>query len=164
MSCRWKSLILLFILMILSLIFTCCASTKVVATSQVDSVRVEIRERIVEVPITAEIEIPEISERQVVNQDSSSLANDYAKSEAKILPDGSLYHSLETIPQKIGVPMIAKIPLRDTMIFRQNIGKQLVEVPRELTAWQKFRLDGFWVLLILIAGFVGVKLLLLYLL
>lgn len=150
--------------MILSLIFTCCASTKVVATSQVDSVRVEIRERIVEVPITAEIEIPEISERQVVNQDSSSLANDYAKSEAKILPDGSLYHSLETIPQKIGVPMIAKIPLRDTMIFRQNIGKQLVEVPRELTAWQKFRLDGFWVLLILIAGFVGVKLLLLYLL
>ncbi len=137
-------------LLLLTLFCTSCGTSKIVATSQVDSVRVEIRERIVEVPATAEVEIAEIAERVTVRQDTSRLANTYARSEAIITPNGELQHSLETIPQKIGAPMIARIPVRDTMIFRQSIGQQLVEVPREFTAWQKFRLDGFWVLLVLI--------------
>ncbi len=152
-----KYVIYMLNLLLLTLFCTSCGTSKIVATSQVDSVRVEIRERIVEVPVTAEVEIPKITERQVINQDSSSLSNDYAKSEAKILPDGSLYHSLETIPQKIGVPMIARIPAQDSVIFHQIIGTQLIQVPRELTAWQKIRLDGFWVLLFIIGVYLFIK-------
>lgn len=138
-------------------LFTGCASHRVISTSTSDSVRVEVIERVVEIYDTVEVEIPLIKEVAKIRQDSSSLANDYAKSEAKILPDGLLYHSLETIPQTIYAPIISSHTIKDSMVFQSQIISNVVEVERELTTWQKWRLNGFWVLLVIIAAYIVIK-------
>jgi len=114
-----------------------------------DSVRVEIRERIVH--DTVKFEVPLIKEKNVTRDTSSHLENDWAKSDASV-SDGLLYHSLETKPKTVYVPV--EVPVHDTLyIEKEGKGTTITkEVERPLTRWQRFRLKGFWWLL---AGLVG---------
>ncbi|MFI3265276.1 MAG: hypothetical protein SNG38_08255 [Rikenellaceae bacterium] len=115
-----------------------------------DSVRVEIRERIVTLEDTAIFELPHSFQSVISEVDSSYLENKYSKSVALIDSIGKLHHSLETKPQTIYAPIVSHHRVSDTMIFLINRVTNTVKIKEELTAWQLFRLNGFWVLLLLV--------------
>ena len=106
-----------------------------------DSIRVEYRDRIVH--DTATFEIPVIIEKNVTRDTSSHLENPYAKSDA-VVSDGFLWHSLESIPQTIEVPV--EIEVHDTTYIEKHAETVDVEKPVEkpLTWWQGLRIDAFW--------------------
>ncbi|WP_295990471.1 hypothetical protein [uncultured Alistipes sp.] len=124
----------------------CCPCRHLAASSR-DSVRVEVRERIVHLRDTVTVEVPVESVRQTVRDTMSHLETSYAFSEARINPDGSLTHSLENKDGEHPVEVDAKIVYRDSIVYRDRTNWEIVEVERELTPWQKFRLRAFWVLL-----------------
>lgn len=117
--------------MFLPLLSSC--SPKVYPTERTDSVRVEIRERIVH--DTATFVIEREVEKNVTKDTISHLENTYGKSDA-VVSGGLLHHSLETIPQRVAVPVY--IPVRDTTIVERQAETIVQEVERELTAWQRF--------------------------
>lgn len=92
------------------------------------------------------VEIPTIIEKVVTHDTLSHLENAYAKSDASVV-DGFLHHSLETKPHTEYVPVY--IPVSDTLITsgREEVKTETKFVEKELTKWQKFRMDGFWILL-----------------
>lgn len=110
-----------------------------------DSIRVEYRDRIIH--DTATFEIPVIIEKNVTRDTSSHLENPYAKSDA-VVSDGFLWHSLESIPQTIEVPV--EVPVHDTTYIEK--ASETVYVTeykeKELTWWQAFRIDAFWWLIL----------------
>ena len=69
----------------------------------------------------------------------SVLENDYAKSQA-VISDGLLTHSLETKPVQKPVEVQTKIVYRDSVIVKDNVIIQTVEVEKELTGWQTFKM------------------------
>lgn len=137
-----------------------CGTAKRAVTSDIeernDSLRIEYRERIVLVPDTVFVEIPAQTAERMTGDSLSHLENDYAESNARINPDGSLFHDLKTKPQAKPVPIRKEIHQRDSIergyraITKTSV--ETVEVEKPLTAWQKFRLDGFWALLAAVAG------------
>jgi hypothetical protein len=145
--------------LIISLIFlSACCPTRLLNTSTTDSIRVEIKERIVRDTVTVYLEVPVEIERQTVLTDSSHLETSFAVSDAVINEDGSLYHSLENKPQKRSVEVKTEVVVRDSLVFRDREVEKVVQVERQLTKWQNFRLQGFWVLLSIVLLFVGLKL------
>jgi hypothetical protein len=108
-----------------------------------DSVRVEYRDRIIH--DTATFEIPVIVEKNVTRDTSSHLENPYAKSDA-VVSEGFLWHSLESIPQTIEVPV--EVEVHDTTYIEKAQETVYVTEYRDkpLTWWQEFRLKAFWVL------------------
>ncbi len=133
-----------------------CGSSKLLATSEQDSVRIEVNRRDIVVYDTVVVEIPLLQERQTIRQDSSFLSNQYASSEAVILPDGQLYHSLATTPQQLQQSVETAVEVRDSVIYRERIVRERIEVERELSRWQLLQLNGFWTLLLLFAIMVTV--------
>lgn len=126
----------------------CCAK-RIGAISQMDSVRVEVRERVQYVTDTIEVAIP--YEREAVTRDTMShLENDFAMSDAAILPDGRLFHSLETRPQLRPFAIKKPVLRRDSIVYRNIYREVEVEVKRELTKFQRFQINGFWLMLSLI--------------
>lgn len=128
-------------------LFPGCCPCRHLAASSRDSVRVEVRERIVHVPDTVLVEVPVEIVRQTVCDTTSHLETSYAVSDARINSDGSLAHSLENKAGERPVEVEVKIVYRDSIVWRDRTNWEVVEVERALTAWQRFRLQGFWVLL-----------------
>ncbi len=126
-----------------------CATRRTVSLSQQDSVRVEVVERREVVHDTVRISIPHLEQQREVLCDSSILCNQFALSEARILPNGVLHHTLATLPQQIAEPIALPVTLRDSVVYRERLVRQIVEVERELTAWQRLAISGFYFLLLL---------------
>lgn len=129
-----------------------CRSSKSLTTQSQeyrrDSVRVEYRERTVFVPDTVYFEIPrQIAERTAADS-TSHLENDYASSDARLNPDGTLTHTLNTKPQFKPVPTERKIVYRDSIIYRDKavkVDNTVTEyVPRPLSWWEQTQIYGFW--------------------
>lgn len=123
-----------------------------------DSVRVEYRERVEWKHDTVTIEIPKQTAERMVKDTISILENDYAKSVAKILPSGELYHWLSTKSQKkpveVETPIYHKEKTTDkgrTVTIEKT---KTIEVNR-LTPWQKKQIAGFWVLSAAVLGYSG---------
>ncbi len=134
-----KKIVLIILAIWLCSLCSCCP-TKLLTSAQRDSVRVEIVERFVEISDTVEIEIPIEVVKSIVPSDSSSyLVNSLAESEAKV-KDGVLFHSLKTLPQTLSKPIVVEGKVRDSIVYREVVKKNFVEVPRELTWRQKFRM------------------------
>lgn len=131
-----------------ALLSGCCAK-RIVGVSQQDSVRVEVIERVEYVPDTIEVAIP-YERESVVRDTTSHLENDYAMSDAAILPDGRLFHSLETRPQLRPFAIQTPVMRRDSIVYRNFYREVEVEVKAELTKFQRFQINGFWLLSILI--------------
>lgn len=117
---------------------------------QKDSVRVDVRYQTIIVPDTVFVEIPpQIAERTTADS-TSHLENDYATSDARINPDGTLFHQLATKPQKKPVEVDKKIEQRDSIVYVEKsnteTGQQIVEVERQLSWWEKTRIYGFYLL------------------
>lgn len=136
------------ILAISTLLLTGCCAKRIGAISQQDSVRIEVRERVEYITDTIEVAIP--YERETVVRDTTShLENNYATSDAAILPDGRLFHSLETRPQLRPFTIQSPIRRRDSVVYRNIYREVEVEVKRELSKFQRFQTNGFWIMLIL---------------
>ena len=137
-----------FILVLFSLLCVACGSVKQVTPTE--RVVTETRIETVYQTDTVLLEIPKIVEKVVTKDTVSVLENDYAKSQA-VVSDGLLAHSLETKPVQKPVEVQTKIVYRDSVIVKDNVIVQTVEVEKELTGWQSFKMKmGGWFLGILI--------------
>ncbi|HJC78777.1 MAG TPA: hypothetical protein H9927_05570 [Candidatus Alistipes merdipullorum] len=125
----------------------CCPCRKAVPTAMRDSVRVETVIRTEYVRDTVLVEVPAEEKAQAVRDTTSHLETTFAESDAAIMPDGVLYHTLRNKPQQHPAEVETKVVYRDSIIYRDRVKTERVEVERDLTWWQQTRLRGFWVLL-----------------
>lgn len=131
-----------------------CGAAKQAVPERSDSTRVEVRTITQTVHDTAYIELPVFIERNVTKDTTSTLENPYAKSEASIT-DGLLSHSLQTKPTRQPVKIEKEIVYRDSIVFRDRTETVTVEVEKELTKWQSFKMKtGGTTLAILIIAIV----------
>ena len=137
-----------FSLILLSAVCVACATSRQAAPSE--KIIVETRVETVYKTDTVFLEIPKIVEKVVTKDTVSVLENDFAKSEASV-SEGLLAHSLETKPVKQPVEIQTQIVYRDSVIVRDNVIVQTVEVEKPLTGWQSFKMAmGGWMLGIII--------------
>lgn len=108
--------------------------------------------------VTVFLEVPAETAKEIVRDSVSHLETNFASSDAWINPDGTLGHYLTNKEQSIpvDVPVVGK----DTQTNRESEKvKEIpvptpykVEVERNFTKWETFRLDAFWYLLGAVAG------------
>lgn len=137
-----------FTLFFFTLLVSACSTVRH-APSVTDSTRVEVRVERKFVHDTAWLELPVIIEKVETLDTASVLENKYAKSEASV-SGGVLTHSLQTKPVKEPVSIQHEIVYRDSLVYRDRVQTQTVEVERQLTAWQRLRLSLGTVFLVLI--------------
>ena len=136
-----------FILVLFSALCVACATARQAAPSE--KIITETRIETVFQTDTVFLEVPRIVEKIVTADTVSVLENEYAKSEASV-SDGLLAHSLETKPIQQPVEVQTKIVYRDSVIFKDVVVYETVEVEKELTGWQSFKMKmGGWFLGIL---------------
>lgn len=139
------------LLPLLLLLAASACSTVRQLPSVTDSTKVEVRvvEKIVR--DTAFVELPVIVEKVATLDTASVLENKYAKSEASV-SGGVLTHSLATKPVREPVAVEYKEVVRDSIVYRDRIETQTVEVERKLTWWQtlKMKAGGLFLLIALI--------------
>ena len=116
-----------------------CGALRPTSPSVTDSTTVEVNTHTETVHDTAYVQLPVYIERNVIRDTTSTLENPYAKSEATV-QDGFLHHSLETKPVKVLVDVETKIVYRDSLVYKDRIEIKTVEVPRQLTWWQKTKI------------------------
>lgn len=139
----------IFTLFFFILLVSACSTVRH-APSVTDSTRVEVRVEREFVRDTAWLELPVIIEKVETLDTASVLENKYAKSEASV-SGGVLTHSLQTKPVKEPVSIQREIVYRDSLVYRDRVQTQTVEVERQLTAaWQRLRLSLGSVFLVLI--------------
>lgn len=110
-----------------------CGASKPVPAAIRDSVRVEIRERIVH--DTAYFAIAGDFQSQTIKDTTSHLQSDYAASDASI-EGGLLHHSLRTFPKTVKAPV--SVAVHDTLIVERQAETIVQEVPRQPTRWENF--------------------------
>ena len=135
---------------IVTVLAVACCPCRHLTTSTQDSVRVETVVRTEYIPDTVFVEVPLEIERQTVRGTMSHLETSYAVSDARITPDGSLFHSLANKPQKRPVPTEKEIIYRDSIVSRDRVNREVVEVERKLTWWQQTQMKGFWIALVVL--------------
>lgn len=146
---------LLITLFIAFLLCSCGAGKRLpVQEESRDSVRVEVREKTVYVRDTVYLKVPAQSAENTTRDTSSHLETDYAESDARINPDGTLYHSLRNKDQEKPVPVDVPVTQKDSIVNKDRYVYEKVEVPRDLTAWQKWQMRSFWILLSVTAVYV----------
>lgn len=134
------------------LLFPSCRTGRQVVVEARDSVRVEERIREIKVTDTLFVEVPVQKESTTVRDSVSHLENDYAVSDARIMADGSLYHSLETKARTDTLTGEVSVQVRDTTIYREKVIPKVVTVEKELNWFAKMRIWIGNVMLVLIAG------------
>ena len=131
-------------LILLSAVCVACATSRQAAPSE--KILVETRIETVYKTDTVYLEVPKIVEKIVTADTISVLENEYAKSEASV-SEGLLAHSLETKPVKQPVEVQTQVVYRDSVIVKDNVIVQTVEVEKPLTGWQSFKMAmGGWML------------------
>lgn len=144
--------------MVLPVLFLSCRTGRqVVVVEARDSVRVEERVREIKVTDTLFVEVPAQSAERTTADSTSHLENDYAVSDARINPDGSLYHSLETKPRTDTLTQELSVQAKDSIIYREKVIPQIVTVEKGLSDWQKIQIRGFWIFLILTSGYIIIR-------
>lgn len=153
----------LFVIVIAVLLFffSCCPCRKIATDNNSnhevkDSVRTEIRyEKVTEyVHDTTYVTIPAQESINHTLADSSHLENQYCSSDAKINPDGSLYHDLKTKPQNIPVPFEKPVTTITESEHHEHTNTDVSEnnqtvteyIERDYTWWDKTRFYASYVL------------------
>ena len=135
-------------LILLSAVCVACATSRQATPSE--KILVETRIETVYKTDTVYLEVPKIVEKIITADTVSVLENEYAKSEASV-SEGLLAHSLETKPVKQPVEVQTQVVYRDSVIVKDNVIVQTVEVEKPLTGWQSFKMAmGGWMLGIII--------------
>ena len=137
-----------FTLVLFSVLCVACATTRQAAPSE--RIITETRIETVYQTDTVYLEVPQIVEKVVTKDTVSVLENEFAKSAASV-SDGLLAHSLETKPVQKPVEVQTKIVYRDSIVYQDRVVTETVEVPAELSGWQKFKMKmGGWFLGIIV--------------
>ena len=142
----------LWVVAIVLLFSSCRTGRQVVVVEARDSVRVEERVREIKVSDTLFVAVPMQKESTTVRDSTSHLENDYAISDARVMADGSLYHSLETKPRTDTLSREVGVQVRDSIIYREKVVPKIVPVEKELNWFTQMRIWLGNVLLVLIAG------------
>lgn len=133
--------------------FACCPCRHL-ATGTTDSVRVEVRERIVKVRDSVEVYLPDERVDNITSDTTSRIETSAAVSTATV-SNGKLHHALRHKQQPIGVKVDMEFTVEDITKEHLTTIREIVEVPRELTWWQQTQMRGFWVLLAAVGLFVS---------
>ena len=151
-----KKIICLLVSVLALCLSTGCRSKKDIApdipliVADSTNVRTEYIETLHIDTVTFFIEVPAESAKEVVPDSVSHLETNYATSDAWINPDGTLGHYLANKKQSlpVEVPVIGK----DTQT--NNSSEKVKEIPvpipykveveRDFTRWESFRLGAFW--------------------
>lgn len=149
---RNKTVSLMTFAVALLLFPSCRTGRQVVVVEARDSVRVEERVREIKVTDTLFVEVPAQSAERTTADSTSHLENDYAVSDARVNPDGSLYHSLETKPRTDTLTQELYVQVRDTTIYREKVIPKVVTVEKGLNWFTQMRIWLGNVMLVLIAG------------
>ena len=126
-----------FTLLLFSALCVACATIRQAAPSE--KIITETRIETVYQTDTVYLEVPKIVEKVVTKDTVSVLENEFAKSAASV-SDGLLAHSLETKPVQKPVEVQTKIVYRDSVIFKDVVVYETVEVEKELSGWQTFKM------------------------
>lgn len=143
------------LLIIIALALSACCNTKhlPLKIETKDSIITKVVKDVKYIKDTVYLEIPAQTAERTTPDSTSHLENDYATSDARINEDGSLYHDLKTKPQR--KPQEVDVPVQTTDSTTAEVKyidrEVAVEVPRELSWWQKTQMYGFWVLFALAA-------------
>mgnify|MGYP000602300382 FL=1 len=148
--------IFLFIATVM-LFSSCRTGRQVVVVEGKDSIRIEERVREIKVTDTLFVEVPMQKESTTVRDSMSHLENDYAVSDARIMIDGSLYHSLETKPRTDTLTQELSVQAKDSIIYREKVVPKIVPVEKGLSDWQKIQIRGFWIFLILTSVYIIIR-------
>ena len=148
--------IFLFIATVM-LFSSCRTGRQVVAVEGKDSIRIEERVREIKVTDTLFVEVPMQKESTTVRDSMSHLENDYAISDARINPDGSLSHSLETKHRTATLSREVGVQVRDSIVYREKVVPKIVPVEKGLSDWQKIQIRGFWIFLILTSVYIIIR-------
>lgn len=125
------AMVCLLIFAIVQMCTTSCAVQKPAVVVK-DSVRVEIRERVVRDTVT--VELPGSVIERTTPDTVSTLSSAYASSTAAIR-DGYLYHSL-TSGGAVEVPVT--VTVHDTTVVEKQAETVFVDVPRKASGWEHF--------------------------
>ena len=137
-----------FILVLFSFVAVACSSLRQVTPTEKIVTETKI-ETLYETD-TVYLEVPKIVEKVVTKDTVSVLENEFAKSAASV-SDGLLAHSLETKPLQKPVEVQSKIVYRDSVIVQDRVVTEILEVEKELTGWQSFKMKmGGWFLGIIV--------------
>lgn len=137
------------------LLSSCCCKKFATSTTLIerdtvsvnDSVNTLVRIETVYVPDTVYVEIPLQKSERTVADSVSHLENDYALSDARINPDGSLFHNLETKPQIKPVGFQKPVEKKDSIVYRYKYKDRVkykdreVVKEKELSKWQQTKID-----------------------
>ena len=136
-------------LLAIALCLSACGTARPVLES--DSTRVEVKTVVETIHDTAYVQLPVIVERVATLDTASLLENKFAKS-AAFVSGGVLTHSLETKPAKEPVSVEKQIVYRDSLVYRDRVVTETVEVEKKLSAWQSFKMKagGFSIVILLI--------------
>ncbi len=162
--------------------FAGCGSTKRLYGTTETTTTVEVRDRDVDVsgvtlleiesakdsteialviippsPQTEGDSLPEESPPQPQIEDCfSELENEYSVSRAEIR-SGIFLHTLEQKEQIKEIPFESTVTVQDSLKKEVTATLDYIEVPRDLTWWQTTQIRGFWILLMVILGYVAIK-------
>lgn len=111
--------------------------------------------------VTVYVEVPAQSAERHTSAGNSHLETDFATSDAWINDDGTLSHTLDNKPQSLAADVT--VPHTSSKTNTENVRIKevpvevptIVEVERNFTWWERFRLKAFWFLLIIISAGVG---------
>lgn len=159
-----KYSILIVVVALLSL--ASCRSGKVVYSPPVvlnnaDSIRIETVTITKLDTVTVFVEVPAQSAERYTAAGNSHLETDFAESDAWINDDGSLSHTLENKPQSLAADVTVPNTSQETNTANVSVKEipveepTIVEVERDFTWWERFRLKAFWYLLIISLAGVG---------
>lgn len=140
-------------IIVMAILLSGCASARhVEKRTEVKTDSVKTVTRIEFVKDTVIVEIPSQTAERVTRDSVSRLENEYARSEARINPDGSLYHDLNTKPQKKPVAFDKPVEKTETEKTHTEVIKVEIprEVPRSLSWWEQTQIYGFWAALIFV--------------
>lgn len=128
-----------------------CCPMKNLSTSTSDTTRVEVREVVRLVQDTVEVQVP-VEVQTAIVPDSSHLETSYATSDAYLTESGQLYHSLSNKSGAMPVEVQKEIIVRDSVVYRTQIDRQVVEVERDFTKFERFQMTAFWALSVLLVA------------
>lgn len=107
------------------------------------------------VPVVATFEVPAMIIEKTVKDSSSHLETNFAESDARVNSDGTLYHSLRNKKQTLEKQIEVKVEYQDSIVYKET--EVPVYIEKDLTKWQRIRLDGFWWLLAVIVVAIAYK-------
>lgn len=147
-----KKILYISMICTISLTLTACKTQSKAIQQEKQETWIETRYERIFIHDTSYVEIPMQTAEKTVKDSLSHLENDYAISDARINADGSLFHNLQTKPQKKPVPINRIVERKDSVVYVDKEVKVPVMVEKELSSWQNFRLRFFNVLLIVLLG------------